>query len=416
MSTAAFPSTSVSKPAGAAPLRAARLAALPPFLFNEIDRKKREAIAAGRDVINLGVGDPDRPTPAFIVDAMAEALRRPANHQYPDCHGTKGFLAAAARFMERRFGVRCDPRRHVLACIGSKDGIAHLPLALLNPGDGAVVFTPAYPVYAAASVLAGAVVHRVPTRAESGWRPDFDRLPAHAAESRLMWLNFPGNPTGACADIDLLDRAVHFAASRGTVLASDLAYSEIHFGSTADVPSLWQAPAADLDRTHAVEFHSLSKTFNMTGWRIGFAVGHEDVIAALRQAKDNYDSGPFNAVQDAAEVALDRYDDPAIATMRAEYKIRRDLVVAGLRAAGCHADPPRAGIFVWSPCPSVAGDAGRRRMNSWEFADRLISEAAVVTVPGAGFSDEATDWFRVSLTRETERLREAMARLATLRF
>lgn len=392
-------------------IRAQRLLTLPPFLFNEIDNKKRAAIAAGKDVINLGVGDPDRPTPAFVVDEMDRAMRVPANHQYPDCWGTRDFLHAAARFMERRFGVRVDPVKNILATIGGKDGIAHFPLGVINPGDGAIVFTPAYPVYAGATVLAGGVVNRIPTTAESRWLPDFGAIPADAAAaSKVLWLNYPCNPTGAAADAALFDEALAFARRHGLIVASDLAYSEVYFDRP--VPSLWQARRADIRGTPAIEFHSLSKTFNMTGWRIGFAVGHEEVIGALRQVKDNYDSGVFNAIQAAAAVALDRFDDPAITAMREEYRRRRDLAVAGLRAIGCQVEPPAAGIFVWARCP--IDRATGRPMDSWTFAGRLIDEAAVVTVPGAGFDETASGWFRLSLTRETHRIAEAMERLKKL--
>ncbi|MGQ0627260.1 MAG: aminotransferase class I/II-fold pyridoxal phosphate-dependent enzyme [Phycisphaerales bacterium] len=390
--------------------RAQRLRALPPFLFNQIDDKKRAALAQGKDVINLGVGDPDRPTPPFVIDAMNEEMRRPVNHQYPDCYGSKVFLSAAARFMERRFGVAVDPARHLVALIGSKDGISHLPLGLLNPGDGAVVFAPAYPVYAAGTILAGGVVHRVETTAERQWLPDFSAIPRAADAARLMYLNFPGNPTGANAPIALYEEALRWCAARGCVCASDLAYSEVYFGDP--VASMWQSRAADLNTTPAIEFHSLSKTFNMTGWRIGFAVGHESVIGALKQVKDNYDSGPFNAVQNAGAVALDRFDDPAVAGMRAVYRERRDIVVSALRRMGVTAEPPQAGVFVWASCPTSR--ATGKPLDSWSFVGRAIDEAAVVMVPGAGFAESAASYVRISLTRETERIAQAMERLAAI--
>jgi LL-diaminopimelate aminotransferase len=393
------------------PIRSARLQALPPFLFNEIDNKKRAAIAAGKDVINLGVGDPDKPTPGFVIDEMDRAMRVPVNHQYPDCWGTRDFLAAAARFMDRRFGVKVDPARHILALIGGKDGISHFPLGVINPGDGAIVFTPAYPVYVGGTILAGGVVNRIHTTPESRWLPDFGHIPAEVARSsKVLWLNYPCNPTGATADVALFQDAVGFATKHNLIVASDLAYSEVFFDKP--VPSLWQAGNADINSTLGIEFHSLSKTFNMTGWRVGFAVGHEEVIGALRQVKDNYDSGVFNAIQAAAVVALDRFDDPAITSMRDEYHKRRDLAAAGLRAIGCEVTPPSAGIFVWARCPiDKSSGGGGRPMDSWKFAIKLIEEAAVVTVPGAGFDETASGWFRLSLTRETHRIAEAMERL-----
>ncbi|CAN5794113.1 LL-diaminopimelate aminotransferase [soil metagenome] len=406
-------------PVPARGIKSARLEALPPFLFNEIDNRKRAALAAGKDVINLGVGDPDRPTPGFVIEAMDRAMRVPANHQYPDCWGTREFLEAAAEFMLRRFGVACDPKKHILATIGGKDGIAHLPLGVVNPGDGVIVFTPAYPVYAGGAVLAGGVVQRIATSAATNWLPEFTG--AHAAEleragrvSRLLWLNYPGNPTGAAAGVGVYREAVAFAARHDLIVASDLAYSELYLGEgdagRALVPSLWQeGTGARLNATRGIEFHSLSKTFNMTGWRIGFAVGHEEVIGALRQVKDNVDSGVFNAIQSAGAAALRRFDDPEIGAMRQEYAARARLVVEGLRAIGCAAEMPSAGIFVWARCP-VDRETGAP-MDSWKFAIRLIDEVAVVTVPGAGFGATSADWFRVSLTRETGRIREAMERV-----
>jgi LL-diaminopimelate aminotransferase len=400
----------------AADLRADRLRALPPFLFNAIDDKKRAAIAAGKDVINLGVGDPDRPTPPFIVEQLIKSAQNPATHQYPDCYGTPRFLKAAADFLRARFGVTVDPKRHLVATIGGKDGISHFPLAVLNPGDGAVVFTPAYPVYVQASLMAGAKVTRLATDASHNWRPDARALSADLLRAtRLLWLNFPGNPTGASIDLASLDALATRALREGVIVASDLAYSEIYFErGPASCPSILQCPGVSLDRDHVIEFHSLSKTFNMTGWRLGFAVGHESLIGALKQAKDNYDSGPFNAVQEAGALALERYNDPAMAEMRAVYTRRRDIVAQGLRAIGCEVTPPEAGIFVWARCP-VDRSTGAP-MNSWRFVEKLIDECAVVTVPGAGFADTAADFVRVSLTRQTERIEQAMARLGALRF
>jgi len=419
--TAANPSNSAVNAAAAQSIKANRLHALPPFLFNEIDNKKRAAIAAGKDVINLGVGDPDRPTPAFVIDAMNEAMRQPANHQYPDCWGTARFLNAAAEFMHKRFGVTVDPKKNILATIGGKDGIAHLPLGLLNPGDGAIVCTPAYPVYASASILAGGVVHRVETSPEDHWLPRFDRGPSATAlrtaapMSKLLWLNFPGNPTGATCDEKFYQQALAFASEHALTVASDLAYSEIYLDNNPrSIVSLFSAPGADVKTTRAIEFHSLSKTFNMTGWRIGFAVGHEDVINALRQVKDNYDSGVFNAIQTAGAVALERFEDPALAQMRSEYAKRAKIVVDALSSIGCQASMPRAGIFVWARCP--IDSATGQPMNSWRLAEKLIDEAGVVTVPGAGFGQHCTDWFRISLTRQTDRLEEAMRRLASLKY
>lgn len=384
-----------------------RLAALPPFLFVEIDTLKRRLLAEGRDIVDLGVGDPDLPTPRFIVDALCESARSPANHRYPPPHGSAEFRAAAARFLERRFGVRADPQRHILACLGSKDGIAHLPLALANPGDTVITPEPAYPVYQCGAILAGARPVPLHLAPESGWVPDPASLDeASLGTPRLFWMNYPNNPMGASAGADDYARVIHWCAPRQIVVASDLAYSELYFGDERP-PSLWQAPGASLEHTPAIEFHSLSKTFSMPGWRIGFAVGREDVIAALRRVKDNYDSGVFAAIQDAAAVALHRFDDEEIGRLRAVYRERRDIAVAGLRAAGCHAAPPSAGTFVWARVPGqiTPGCASA-------LAKRWLEEAGVLVIPGSGFGPSGEGYLRISLTVETGRLIRGMERLA----
>jgi LL-diaminopimelate aminotransferase len=398
-------------------VRSDRLAALPPFLFDEIDRKKRERIAAGADVINLGVGDPDQPTPSFIVEAMDKAMRELVNQQYPAVGGgLKVFREAAARFMHERFGVTVDPMKHIVCCIGSKDGIAHLPWAVTNPGDTVLVPDPAYPVYEIGAVLAHCKVHKMPVSAETGWRPVFEEIPSVAARSsRILWLNYPSNPTAACADGPFFERAVEWTSatwskgSRGCILASDLAYSELYFEHKP--VSVWQAPSADIWSTPAIEFHSLSKTYNMTGWRIGFAVGHADIIAALAGIKANVDSGVFNAIQVAGAAALDNYQHADVERMRRLYRERRDAIVPGLRAAGCEVHTPEAGFFVWARTPK--GKDGRH-LESLAFAGKLLEEADTVVVPGAGFSPRAREWFRVALTVEAPRLAEAARRMSRL--
>jgi LL-diaminopimelate aminotransferase len=385
-------------------VRSNRLRALPPFLFDEIDRKKRERIAAGADVINLGVGDPDRPTPEFIVDEMNRAMRTLVNQQYPAVGGgLKAFREAAAEFMQRRFGVKVDPMRHIVALLGSKDGIAHLPWAVTNPGDTVLVPDPAYPVYQIGAVLADCKVQKLPVSGETGWKPRLDEAPASGA--RILWVNYPSNPTAASADVRFYERALEWSRPREVIVASDLAYSELYFEEKPS--SLWQAANADIESTPAIEFHSLSKTFNMTGWRIGFAVGHASIVAALQEVKSNVDSGTFNAIQQAGALALRRFDDPAVEAMRALYRERRDVAVAGLRKAGCTVDAPTAGFFIWARCPDG--------MDSMKYAARLLEEADVVVVPGAGFSERGRDYIRVALTVETPRMSEAMSRAGRLK-
>ena len=388
-------------------IRSKRLAALPPYLFVEIDRKRRARVAAGADVINLGIGDPDRPTPSFILDAMTQAMRDPTHHRYPPSEGTVEFRRAAARFMKKRFGVEADPDRHIVACIGSKEGIAHLPLAVTDPGDTILIPRPCYPVYVAGAVFAGARVEEVPASAQTGWLPPLDGITRETwSRSKLLWLNYPNNPTAACVDPSFYARALALARPAGTIVASDQAYSEIFFESRP--ASLWQAEGAALETTRAIEFHSLSKTFNMTGWRVAFAVGHPEVVGALAAVKANCDSGQFGAVQQAGAVALDHADHAEVEAMRREYRLRRDALIPGLRRIGCGVEPPAAGFFVWARCPLVGG----REMDSMRFASRALEEADVVVVPGAGFAEEARGWFRIALTVEVDRLREAVDRLA----
>jgi LL-diaminopimelate aminotransferase len=398
-------------------IRSARLLALPPFLFDEIDRKKRERIAAGRDVINLGVGDPDQPTPGFIVEAMDKAMRELVNQQYPAVGGgLKVFREAAARFMHERFGVKVDPGRHVIACIGSKDGIAHLPWAVTNPGDAVFMPDPAYPVYEVGAVLAGCTPVKLAVTRESGWKPRYEGLdPASAtggARPRLLWVNYPSNPTAADADIGFYERTLEWATRHGVIVASDLAYSELYLdGEGSAPPSLWQARNASIDETPAIEFHSLSKTYNMTGWRLGFAVGHPGVIGALNQVKSNVDSGVFNAIQAAGAVALDHFRAPEIEAMRTLYRQRRDAIVPGLRKIGCEVDAPTSGFFVWAQTPP--GREGRP-VDSMTFAGKMLEQADVVVVPGAGFSAGGRDYFRVALTVDVARMRETADRLARI--
>lgn len=388
-------------------VRSHRLDALPPFVFAEVDRKRRAKAATGADIINLGIGDPDRPTPRFIVQAMQQAVTRPENHPYAYGGGTKKFREAAARFMQKRFGVSVDPARHVLCCIGSKEGLAHLPIAVADPGDTICVPAIHYPVYSTTASFAGLHVHFMPMTEANRWTPDFEEIPHNVrAGTRLVISNHPNNPTGSCVGVDFYERQVRFAGAHGMIAVSDQAYSEIYFEERP--PSLWQAPSAKIDSTHALEFHSLSKTFNMTGWRVAFAVGHPEVIAALASVKTNYDSGCFAAVQEAGAEALDHFDHPDVAGIREVYRERREALIPGLRALGCTVDPPKAGFFCWARCP-----AG---WDSMRFADRALDEASVVIVPGAGFSPAAKDYFRIALTVETPRLREAMERLAGLRW
>lgn len=384
-------------------VKAERLQKLPPYLFAEIDRKKKAALAAGRDVINLGVGDPDRPTPAAIVQSLQHHVENPAFHQYALDQGAPELRRSIASFCRQRYGLDLDPDSEILPLIGSKEGIAHFPLAVLNPGDISLVPDPCYPVYRSSSWFAGADVYTMPLERPLGFRPDLDSIPHDVFNrARLMFLNYPNNPTGGSADLPFFERVVALANAHNLVIAQDAAYNEMYFDAPA--PSLLQVPGA---RDVAIEFHSLSKTFNMTGWRVGFAIGGAPLIAALGQVKANTDSGIFTAIQFAAKAALDAYDT-LTPPIRALYKERRDAFVGALRKLGWDVPAPGATFYVWIPCP-----AG---YTSTELCARLLDEADVVTTPGLGFGRTADGYIRAALTVETPRLVEAVDRIGRLKL
>ncbi len=379
-----------------------RLQALPPYLFIEIDRKKREAIAAGMDVINLGVGDPDQPTPEFIRDRMKTAVDDPRNHRYPFDEGVPEFRQQAATFMEQRFGTPVDWQSELITLIGSKEGIGHLPVAVVNPGDPVLVPQPGYPVYQAASILAGGEPVHMPLTEDNGWLPDLSAIPTDVAKrASLMFLNYPNNPTAACATIEFFTEAVEFAKSHDIVIAQDEAYSELYFDQRPI--SILQAPGA---KDVAIEFHSLSKTFNMTGWRIGWAVGNPDIVSALAKVKGNMDSGQFNAIQQAGQEALTHVDHVEVKGFLDVYRERRDVLVDGLSKIGFGVNKPEATFYVWSRCPNG--------LKSMDVATRALEEASVVLIPGIGFGEPGEGYVRAALTVDTDRLTEAVNRLSTV--
>lgn len=384
--------------------KAQRLQALPPYLFIEIDKKKRQKIASGADVINLGVGDPDRPTPDFIIEAMAKAIGDPANHRYPFDEGVPRFREAAAAFMNKRFGVTLDPTAEVLTTIGSKDGIAHLPLAMINPDDVVLVPSPGYPVYNSGAIFAGGRPWTMQLTEANGWQPDLDAIPADIARNaRLIWVNYPNNPTAATASLAFYEKLVQFAEQHDLYIASDVAYAETYF---TDPPhSVLEVDGA---RQRAIEFHSLSKTFNMTGWRIGFACGGEPIIQALAQVKGNCDSGQFNAIQWAGVEALENVEHPDVIAMRELYRQRRDALCQGLASARITTPKPDASFFVWGKCPDG--------YSSMDFAARVLDEAAVVLIPGGGFAPHCDGYFRAALTVEVDRLNEAVERIGRINW
>jgi LL-diaminopimelate aminotransferase len=384
-------------------VKSERLQKLPPYLFAEIDKKKKAAIAAGRDVINLGVGDPDRPTPAPIIRSLQHHVENPVFHQYALDQGAPELRQSIAEFCKMRYEIDLDPNSEILPLIGSKEGIAHFPLAVLNPGEISLVPDPCYPVYWSSSMFAGADVYTMPLEPSLRFRPDLEAIPPDIyTRARLIFLNYPNNPTGATADRPFFQKVVDLAKAHHLVIAQDAAYNEMYFEHPA--PSLLQVPGA---KDVAIEFHSLSKTFNMTGWRVGFAIGGAPLIAALGQVKSNIDSGIFTAIQFAATTALDEYAT-LTPPIRALYKERRDAFVSGLQKVGWDVPIPEATFYVWIPCP--------KGFTSTELCSRLLDEANVVTTPGLGFGRTSDGYIRAALTVETPRLIEAVGRIGQLKL
>jgi len=327
---------------------AERVRQIPPYLFAEIDRKKRELRAKGADLIDLGIGDPDIPTPGRIIDRLTKAAHDATNHRYPSYEGMLDFRQAVADWYQRRFGVSLDPEAEVLTLIGSKEGIAHIPLAFVNPGDYVLVPNPGYPVYRVATLFAGGTPHFMPLVGENGFLPELSKIPTGVAEkAKLLFINYPNNPTAAVAERSFFEEVVKFADRHGIIVCHDAAYSEIAFDGYRPM-SLMEVEGA---REVGIEFHSLSKTFNMTGWRIGFAVGNREIVGALGRIKTNIDSGVFQAVQIAAAEALNGYGTETEEIIRV-YTARRDLLVQAIRAAGLEVEPPRATFYLWVAVPS----------------------------------------------------------------
>jgi len=383
---------------------AARLSLLPPYLFAELDRLKREIQQQGVDVISLGIGDPDLPTPRFIIESLQRAAENPPNHRYPDYEGLERFRQAASRWYLRRFGVKLDPGREVFALIGSKEGIANFATAVVDPGDIVLIPDPGYPVYFSGCVFNGGEPYFMKLRREHSFRPDFGAIPPEVARrSKLMWLNYPNNPTAATVDRAFFEEAVAYCLKHQIILAHDVAYSEIAYDGYR-APSVLEVPGA---MECAIEFHSLSKTYSMTGWRVGFAVGNAQLIKALGLVKTNMDSGVFQAVQEAAITAMDAGDD-AVREYCAIYRQRRDLMVGLLHKLGLPCEVPRATFYLWAQVP-----AG---YTSVSFTERVLQEAGVAITPGSGFGKGGEGFVRFSMTVGSERLKEAVARLAALKL
>jgi LL-diaminopimelate aminotransferase len=379
--------------------KAERLRKLPPYLFKEIDRKKTEMKAKGVDIIDLGIGDPDLPTPRHIIEALKEAVENPATHRYPAYAGMPAFKKAVAQWYKERFGVDLDPEKEVLALIGSKEGIAHLPLAFISSGDVSLVPTPGYPVYNVATLFAGGgASYFMPLLRDNGFLPDLSAIPDDAAKrAKVMFINYPNNPTAAVAEVDFFNRVVEFAREKGILVCHDAAYTEIAYDGYRPSSFLEAEGAKDV----GIEFHSLSKTYNMTGWRVGFAVGNSDAIEGLGAIKSNVDSGVFEAVQMAGIRAL-LGDQSCVKDVIGVYTERRDLMVQGLRDAGFELDSPKASFYLWIKVPEGYTSA--------RLATRLLEEGVVVT-PGNGFGEPGEGYFRIALTQKKERLAEAIQRI-----
>jgi len=383
---------------------AQRLGRIPPYLFAEIDRKVQQKKKAGVDVISLGIGDPDLPTPARIVSVLQEAAADPANHRYPSYFGLAELRDAIAGWYRQRFEVSLDPSTEILPTLGSKDGISHAPLALVDPGDVVLAPDPGYTVYATGAIMAGADPYVMPLTAANHWLPDLDAIPEEVAKrARLMWLNYPNNPTAAVAGREFLEKAVEFCRRNDIVLCHDAPYSEICFDRYRPL-SLFEIPGA---KEVGLEFHSLSKTFNMTGWRIGWVCGRADLVGLIGQLKTNIDSGIFQAVQWAAIEALNGGEEETHAANEI-YARRHRLVADTLNSLGWSIKPPRATFYVWAPVPDG--------YDSIRFAGHVLDQVGVNITPGVGFGAHGEGYFRLSVTAPDARLEEAMTRLRNLKL
>jgi LL-diaminopimelate aminotransferase len=378
---------------------ARRLEAVPPYLFAELERKIAEKRRAGVDVISLGIGDPDLPTPQSVVDALAEAARDPATHQYPTNRGSDELRAAAADFYRDRFGVELDPVSEIVPALGGKEAVGHIALVLLDPGDVCLSPDPGYPPYTSGPVFAGAEVHYLPLEEANGFLPNLDAIPADAlARANVLFLNYPNNPTGAVVEPGYFERAVELARSAGLVVVHDNAYSELCYGGYR-APSFLETPGA---KEVGVEIFSPSKGWNMTGWRSGLVVGNAEVVERFRQLKTNLDSGMFEAVQRATIAALTEAREFPHG-MSVIYERRRDLVAEGLAAIGLEVDPPKATPYFWVRVPEDH--------TSESFTELVLEQAGVVVSPGPAYGPSGEGFFRISLTIPDDRLEEAVRRI-----
>lgn len=380
-----------------------RLAALPPYLFAAIDKAKAEVAAKGLDIISLGIGDPDLPTPDFIIDALHKAAQKPVNHQYPSYVGMLAFRQAVADWYKTRFNVDLDANTEVVSLIGSKEGIAHFPLAFVNPGDTVLIATPNYPVYGIATEFAGGKPEYLPLLEENDFLVDLDAISDETwQKAKMIFVCYPNNPTAAVATREFYTRLIEKAKEFNVIVVSDAAYTEVYYDPANKPLSIMEIDGA---KEVAIEFHSLSKTYNMTGWRIGMAVGNPFLISGLGKIKENVDSGIFQAVQEAGTVAL-LHGEPHAEKFRAIYKERRDVVCSALAKAGIQHRVPEASFYIWSKVPEG--------YTSSEFVTNVLMKTGVVLTPGNGFGAPGEGYFRISLTVNNDLLKEAVSRISNL--
>jgi LL-diaminopimelate aminotransferase len=379
---------------------AKRLDRIPPYLFVEIDRKRDELISQGVDIINMGVGDPDRPTSSHAIAEMIAAIQDPVNHNYPPNQGIKEYREAIAALMARRYGVEgLDPNTEIVSSIGSKEAIHNTFLAFVEAGDYVLVPDPGYPVYRTSTIFADGEYYPMPLLPERGFLPDLSQIPAEIARhSKLLWVNYPNNPTGAIATLEFFKQLVDFCHRYEILLCHDHAYSEMAYDGYKP-PSVLQVDGA---RDIAIEFHSCSKSYNMTGWRIGYVVGCAQGIKGLSQVKTNVDSGVFKAIQKAA-IAAFKTDESALQELMSVYQHRRDLIIDGLRSLGWQIEPPKATLYVWVPVP--------QGYSSKEFVTLLLEKCGIIVPPGNGYGDRGEGFFRIALTVADRRLQEAIERM-----
>jgi LL-diaminopimelate aminotransferase len=378
---------------------AERLNKIPPYISAQIDKKIAELRKKGVDVVTLGVGDPDLPTPDNIIEVMEKAVWEPAYHRYPDYEGSIEFRKAVAEYYQRRFGVKLNPENEVMALIGSKEGIVNLTYAFVDYGDYALIPDPAYPVYKTATLFAGGIPYTMPLLKENNFLPDFTKIDTDIArKAKLMFLCYPNNPTSAVADKKFFEEAVEFAKTYDIVICNDSAYAEITYDGY-ESPSLLSVKGAE---DIAIELGSLSKPYRMTGWRIGYAVGNRDIMKALGRIKTNVDSGQFTAIQKAAVEALTGPQD-SLKELRSIFTARRDMMVSALKEMGFDVSAPKGTFYIWAPVPEG--------YSSMSFSEMLVEKAAVVVIPGNAYGEYGEGFFRISLTTPDDRIKEAIKRM-----